>query len=287
MKRLRDYPFGLLAVAATLLLVLAYPVLSQQQPEAAVLALTQAVSAEPLLGGTISYQISVGNNGSDPVTDKGYNLTISDTLPAGLTFLSASIQPTFTSNQPDGSTRLLWDNISDLEVTEELVIEVTAGIDDALTLADSFTNSVSARLNTAPDNSGLWLEESSDLATGLQTIDIEVQAHQSTANEQATGAGEYDDNADWPYAYTVTVRNNDIDNTDDVEAVITLPPGIAYMGSPLLDGSPSTPGLTLLADGSLNLTWDLGTLTPAHFSDPVEITFATAIPYRYRTGGDS
>ena len=50
-----------------------------------VLKLNQVVSQEPLVGGQVAYTVKIANIGAQPVTDKGYNLTISDTLPAGLT----------------------------------------------------------------------------------------------------------------------------------------------------------------------------------------------------------
>lgn len=47
------------------------------------------------------------------------------------------------------------------------------------------------------------------------------------------------------------------------------------------------PSLTLQNDGSLQLAWNLGTLTSQHYTTPVTITFDAAIPYRYRTVTDT
>ena len=145
--------------------------------------------------------------------------------------------------------------------------------------------------NDAPDNSGVWITDSETLLHSPQAIDIEMSVNQSTADEQATGAGEYDGNPDWPYSYNVSVRNNDVGSTDDVTATITLPPGVAYMGNPVIspnpNSSPVTPTLTLEADGSLTLAWGLGTLTTAEYDAPVGITFETAIPYKFRTSADT
>ncbi|MEM7536899.1 MAG: FG-GAP-like repeat-containing protein [Chloroflexota bacterium] len=263
-----------------------------------VLALTQTISEEPLLGGTVQYELTVANNGATRLTDKGYNLTITNTLPSGLTFISASPSPTFISTEDDGSTSLIWDNIADLEVTEELGISIYAQLDSGLTVADTFINESGAQVNSVPDNSGTWIQVFSDLATNAQPVDIEMKAIQSTADEQATGAGEYqsispgqDGGADWPYEYQVTVRNNNVGSSDDVVATVVLPPGVAYMGGVNFSTNPNgvstTPALTLNDDGSLTLAWVLGQLTTAQYVTPIIIDFDVAIPYAYRTSDDT
>ncbi|MFK7803363.1 MAG: LruC domain-containing protein [Anaerolineae bacterium] len=261
-------------------------------PNAAVLTLSQKVGdSEPLLGGTISYDIVLGNSGTDPVTDKGYNVTISNTLPVSITFVSATINPTQIKTNDTGSTVLIWDNIADLEVNEQLELSIIGSIDPAISLSDSLTNTVVARMNEAPDNSLSWQKEVDSNVAALQALEIEAKAIQSTADEQATGAGEYDGSADWPYKYQATVQNNNVASTEDVVATIKLPAGVAYMGgatiSPNPNGSSATPVLALNDDGSLTLEWSLGTLTTAQYASPVVITFDTAIPYRFRTANNT
>ncbi len=253
-----------------------------------VLTLNQTISAEPLLGGDVTYRIAIGNTGANPVTDKAYNLTITDTLPAGLSYQSASIAPTSQQPQADGSTILIWDNITDVEVNEELTLDVTAVLSAGLTTVDSFENVVTIAANTIPDNSGDWLTKANTLVARPQAIDIELVAQQSTGDEQATGAGEYDGSADWPFRYTATVRNNNVGSTENVTATLLLPANLAYLGNPTVsNGASATPQLALQADGSLEMRWALGTLTTANYDDPVEITFDVAIPYRARTSADT
>ncbi len=255
------------------------------------LSLQQTISDEPLLGGNVVYKIKLENTAATAQIDRGYNLTITETLRSGLTFESASISPTFTQVQADGSTLIEWTNIADLEAQEDLEIFVTASIDSAVTIADTFDSVVEAEVNTMPDNSGAWISVSDTLLSGPQTIDIELEALQSTADEQATGAGEYDGNADWPYQYRATIKNNNVGSTENVVAKVILPAGVAYMGNPVISPNPNnanvTPSISLEADGSLELTWSLGTLTTAEYVTPVEITFDTAIPYKYRTSDDT
>ena len=255
------------------------------------LNVTQTITEEPLLGGDILFDLTLNNTGITPVFDKGYNLTISNTLPAGLIYLTANPAPTFIEEQEDGTTLIFWDNIADLDAAEELSIELRASISESLTIADQFTNQVTAAFNTVPDNSGTWLTVTDQLTANAQAIDIEALANQSTADEQATGAGEYDGSADWPYSYTLTVANNDVGQTDSVSVTAILPPSLAYMGNPQISPNPNSsnvvPTISLETDGSLVLSWELGTLTTAEYSQPVEITFDTAIPYRFRTAADT
>ena len=184
------------------------------QTNAPVLAVSQSVTAEPLLGGQIQYGITIANTGDTPVADRGYNLTVTDTLGIGINYVSANPSPTFVNNQEDGTTVLIWDNIADLEANEEMAFSVTAALSPTLTTANQFTNQVEAMFNDAPDNSGEWVTDSDTVIHSPQAIEIEMSANQSTADEQATGAGEYDGNADWPYSYTVTVQNNNVGSTE-------------------------------------------------------------------------
>ena len=283
------------------LLVGSLPALAHARPVTVllgtpVLSLTQTVSAEPLLGGQIGFTLTVRNNGATPVTDKGYNLTITDTLPSGLSFASADPPPSLVAVQADGTTRVVWDNLADVEVHEALEIALTTTLSGGLTVADTRLNQVSAQVNTAPDNSGPWVATTSSLSWKPQAVDLDLVAVPSTRVAQATGAGELTGapgaraGADWPFTYRVTVRNNNVGASSAVVARVTLPPGVAYLGSPTMSANSAisaTPAISLTADGSLQLTWALGTLTTARYADPVLISFAAAVPYAFRTLTDT
>ena len=280
--------FLILSVLVALTVGSVWQVLASSGP---VLTINHQISEEPLMGGQVVYKLTIGNQGSDPVTDKGYNLTISETLDANLTYSSATIAPSLVSTQEDGSTLLIWDNIADIEVNEEIDLFVTAVLSAGLTAADDFTNQFNVAVNTVPDNSGTWLNASDLLTARPQAIDIEMMPKQSTSDEQATGAGEYDGSADWPFQYEISVKNNNVDSTEYVTATAILPSSLAYMGSPVISPNPNMvaadPVIELLDDGSLKLDWALGTLTTAEYSTPVVITFDVAIPYRFRTSADT
>ena len=276
-----------------LLTSLAGPAVVQAAGGNPVLTLTHTVSQEPLLAGQVGYSLTVRNNGATPVTDRAYNVTITDTLPIGLVFVSAQPAPTSIVSQADGTTALTWDNIADLEAQESLQVAIVASLQNTLTTADTFVNQAGVRANSMPDNSGNPVQAVSQLAAQLQAIDIEATIVQSTADEQATGAGEYASapgrgpGADWPFTVRATVRNNNVGPTSAVVARVSLPAGIAYLGNVAFSSNPNsvstTPSLKLNNDGSLDLTWSLGTLTTAQHATPIAITFQAAIPYRFRT----
>jgi uncharacterized repeat protein (TIGR01451 family) len=217
----------------TLLVMLAaatiMPATTWAQGGSPVLALSHSVSQEPLLAGQVAFTLNVRNNGATAVTDRGYNLTITDTLPVGLTYMSADPAPTNVARQPDGTTALAWDNIADLEANESLGISIVATLANTVTVATDMVNRAGAKVNTMPDNSGAWVTAFSELSTRPQAIDIETSIIQSTAEEQAMGAGEYANapgrgaGADWPFQARVSIRNNNVGTTNGVVARVTLP----------------------------------------------------------------
>ncbi len=260
--------------------------------------LSQVVSQEPLIGGGVGYAVRVKNDGAVYLRDRGYNLTVSDTLPSSLAYTSASPTPSAVRKQSDGSTLLIWDNVADLEAGEHIDFAVNATLAQTLTVNSAFTNTASAQFNSAPDNSGAWSTALVHEVSTPQAIDIEASVLQSTAGSQATGAGEYNSiapgrgaGADWAYTYRVTVQNNNVASTTNVMAYATLPAGAAYLGnvtiSPNPNGAPTTPRIVLESDGSLELMWSLGALTTAQHAAPVVITFSAAVPYRFRTAADA
>jgi LruC domain-containing protein/uncharacterized repeat protein (TIGR01451 family) len=295
----RKYTWWMMAAIVVMLIAAGFApaVTSAQAGGNPVLAITQTVSQEPLLAGQAVFRLTVGNNGITPVTDRGYNLTITDTLPVGFTYVSANPTPTNVSAQADGATLLTWDNIADLEAGERLTVDIVAALAPTVKVVDELVNRAGAKINRMPDNSGAWIEQTAQLAVRPQAIDIETTIQQSTADEQATGAGEYaaspggKPGADWPFQVKVVVRNNNVGPTNNVAARITLPAGIAYLGNVVFSTNPNgvatNPLLALKQDGSLDLTWVLGNVTTAQFATPIEITFQAAIPYRYRAVTDS
>jgi uncharacterized repeat protein (TIGR01451 family) len=76
----------------------------------AALTTTKSVSSEPLLGGAMGFSIAVRNTASGGALEqnKAYNLTITDVLPAEVSFVSGSPAPTRVAHNADGTTTLVW-----------------------------------------------------------------------------------------------------------------------------------------------------------------------------------
>jgi len=155
------------------------------------LSLTKSVSDEPLLGGGIGFNLTVKNTAStgDPLEDdKAYNVSITDTLPAGVTFSSATPPPSLVIVNPDGTTTLVWNNLTDLEQQESTSVSIQATIKPTVTTATALVNSGTTSANQAPDNSQAYITATNTITAYPQAIDIEKRINQSTGVGQATGA---------------------------------------------------------------------------------------------------
>ncbi len=293
--------FRLALAALTLLALLPIHITHAAQMNAVggkpILTIEQAISEEPLLGGQVTYAITLRNTAATPVTDRGYNLSITTTIQSGLSFATANPPPALVAAQADGSTRITWSNLADLEAGEALEVALSAELDPALSAGAAFTSTVEAAFNTMPDNSGAWVSATHSLTAQPQALDLEADVVQSTSGHQVSGAGELTaapgarPGADWPFRYRLTLRNNHVGNTTAVTVHATLPPGVAYLGNPTISPNPTgaalSPVLTLQEDGSLVLDWPIGTLTTAQHTTPIVISFDAAVPYAYRTATDT
>jgi uncharacterized repeat protein (TIGR01451 family) len=260
------------------------------------LAVSQAVDLEPLLAGEIGYRVTITNTATRTGLDRGHNVTLVDTLPSGMSYVAADPTPTLIEPLSDGTTRVTWGNLTDLEARESIALSLTGRLSASLPFGTTLINRLDAQANTMPDNSGAWVQASGQISASPQAIDIEGRALPSSGVHQVSGAGEYpaapgrQSGADWAYRYRLEVRNNNLSASDSVVAVAILPPGAAYLGAPTIAPNPNAsaadPTLTLRPDGSLELRWSLGRLTTAQHTAPVLISFDAAIPYRYRTAAD-
>ena len=246
---------------------------------------------EPLLGGQLNYEIVVGVTGDDApprITDKVYNITISDTLPMMLTYKGASPSPTRIHKNKDGSTTLYWDNIADLNVNDSLSVKVSTVISNSASAASALVNSAMLAASQAPDNSAGQLTKSASVISYPAYIDIRKSVYQSTWGKQATGASGWEsvapgtDNstAQWPFYYQLTVQNNNVLSTTGVVVTDVLPSSIAYMG-----GAVPTPTAVLTGpNNSIQLVWNLGDLYTNAYAVPRVITVPVAVPYAKRSG---
>ena len=261
------------------------------------LAVTKTSVNEPLVGGVINYNILVentANTGDVLEDDKAYNIYITDTLPAGVSFVSANPTPNQIILQPDGTSLLIWADIQDLEQQESLSIDIVTQVDPVFPVGTTVVNSVEVLGREFPDGTGAVFIASDIDSAILQAIDIEKQLLQSTGVNQATGASGWESaapgtggGAEWVYQYTLSIQNNPVGATSNVIVTDILPAGIAYMGNPIFSANPNSVSVEptqIISGTDLLLVWDLGVLATDIYSNPIEITFDTAIPYRERAG---
>lgn len=276
--------------------------------QAAVLAVGElsgsgGISSEPLVGGTIGFNISVTNIPNPPpgtyFNDRLYNVTGVIVLPAGMTLNSCGLPPSSVSPGPGaGETTIIFDNIKNLEVNEVIDIGCTATLDASIDLGQPFDIQYRWEANTLPDESGTWMyfpaggpDAFAVISAQPQAFDLEKMPNPNTGEVQVNGAGAYVEGAggtgvNWPYNYTLSLTNNPLNPSTGIQVVDVIPPGVAYLGNDLVTctgaGAPAspTPARVLNGDGSITLTWNMNPLAPG---EVCTFGYETAIPYRYRT----
>ncbi len=271
------------------------------------LSSSASISGEPLVGGDITFSISVTNLPNPPpgtyFTDRLYNVTGEIVLPQYVTLGGCTIPPSSVAAGPGaGETTITFDNIKNLEVNEIITISCTATLGALIDLGDPFTIDYRWESNTLPDESGTWVYAPgpgagnfSAISAQPQAFDLEKIPNPNTGEVQVNGAGAYVAGAggtgvNWPYDYTLTLTNNPLNQSSSLQVVDIVPPGVAYLGNDAVvcdsGSAPAsvTPTRTLLGDGSIRLVWDFPSINP---SEVCTIGYDTAIPYRYRTGADT
>lgn len=183
------------------------------------LAVTKTASPDPaVLGGEITYTITVKNNGPDTAT----GVTVTDTLPAGVTFQPAQSTPGITVS---GSTLTF--------TAAELAAGNTATVTVVVTPAavGNYPNSVAVAANEGDPVPG---NNTASVTTAVvaPSADVAVTKTTSTPNVQP-GA-----NA----VFTITVTNRGPGTANSVSLTDTLPAGVTFLPEQ------STTGATL--DGS-------------------------------------
>ncbi|UMB62231.1 gliding motility-associated C-terminal domain-containing protein [Lutibacter sp. A80] len=176
------------------------------------IVLTKVVdNATPNAGDTVTYTVTVRNNGPAKVT----NLVVTDALPAGLTY--ANVMPSDgTWNAPNWKVDLLESGEE-----ETIVIEAIVGMDQGgMTLINTVSNTqdqIDSNL-TEDDANATIVVTSSDLAT-VKTVS------NATPNEGDT------------ITYTIAVTNNGPSAATGVSLIDNLPVGVTYVSNSTASGT--------------------------------------------------
>jgi uncharacterized repeat protein (TIGR01451 family) len=181
-------------------------------PQQADLALTKTVNdATPNVGETVIFTVTLSNKGPDAAT----NVSVSDALPAGLTFVSATPGQGSYSN-----TTGVW-----------TVGTVVSGTPETLTISATVA-SPSAETNTAT----ISHSDQFDPDTGNNTASATVTPQQADlvvgkqVSDPTPNVGEI-------ITYTVTVANDGPDTATGVALQDVLPAGVSYQSSSATEGS--------------------------------------------------
>ncbi len=180
------------------------------------LAVTQSDSPDPVqTGGTLTYSITITNNGPDAATD----VTLIDALPDGVTFVSATPDLAgATCNSAGGDVTCALGSFGPGFVGHVSIV-VTAGGS-----ADPISNVVVVTSSTPdPDFENNGAEESTTVTGGggSPSSDVAVTVAHSPQNV-VVGA---------PLTYTVTVTNNGPSTATNIVVTNTLPASVTFVSA--------------------------------------------------------
>ncbi len=200
-----------------------------EQAASADLSISVTVAPDPLtLGGNLTYTLTVTNQGPDSAPD----VIATDTLPSGVTFVSATggVKPANGQLTFELGTLANGDQAT-------LKIEVTPTSAGTLTDTADVTTQSGVRDPDSDDNTDT---ESSTVNPATSAADLSV-AVTAAPDPLTLGSGNL--------TYTLTVTNQGPDSAPDVIATDTLPSGVTFVSA-----------TGVLAPNSRTLTFDLGTL---------------------------
>ncbi len=199
-----------------------------ESPRQADLALAKSVSnASPNVGDTITFTVTLTNNGPDPAT----NAHVTDLLPAGLTFVSDSA----SQGAYDSTTGVWTVGTVTVGTPQTLQIQATVASPNAQTNAATITDA--DQFDPDLTNNGASATETP------QQADLRVT---KSVNNAAPNVGD-------TITFTVTLSNLGPNTATNVQVADLLPAGLSFVSS-----NPSQ-GNYLSGTG----VWTIGTVTAA------------------------
>jgi len=167
--------------------------------------------ATPLVGANVTYTILAQNNGPDDAT----GVEITDALPAGVTFVSAT--PSVGSYD---SASGLW-TIGDFANGASATLTIVVTVESPDPVLNTATVTHSDQFDPAPGNN------SSGISLNGRQIDIAVL---KVVDNTAPNVGD-------TVTFTITAHNNGPDDATGVEITDALPAGLTYLSSLPSQGS--------------------------------------------------
>jgi fimbrial isopeptide formation D2 family protein/uncharacterized repeat protein (TIGR01451 family) len=190
----------------------------------------------------------------------GFNLTMEDVLPAGVSYVTGSTTPgslggpQVLADEPvTGKTTLIWSNVSDLQPSSSFVLgfQLQGAIDTTVPTpttilypGDSYTDSASAYIEADPRYVPQFNADGSAVASSYTTeqsasANTEISPLETTVTdplpEHELERGVHDQQKIW----TLTVTNNDVHATALDEMDAWLPAGLEFLGCGGVDNTDS------------------------------------------------
>ncbi len=211
-------------------------------------------------------------------SEPGYNLTIRDVLPVGVSL--ASSQPAPTSVVEDapkaGQTTVIWQNLADLPPASSFAVSYSVRhAPSTIAVSTTYTNSADAYTNTNPrvvpsfDEAGRARSSTFD-DTDTATARTTVEALQVTKEEPSPEGELLRGLHDHVTTYTLDVHNNNVARTTGVALDDYLPANLEFLGCGGADHTteaPTNPGSTEEYAGS----GPLGGSAPSRCIAPDEV----------------
>jgi uncharacterized repeat protein (TIGR01451 family)/fimbrial isopeptide formation D2 family protein len=203
--------------------------------------------------------------------ERGYNLSFRDVLPVGVAYAGSAtpVEPRVMTNAPGpGETTLIFENVADLSGNSKYDLSFNVEPQPAvfqITKLHEYTDHAEAFVNSEPRFKpgfnakgeaigGTYTGNASAQATTELTAVEVVKSEPSPEGEILRGVHEHQT------VYTLTVKNNHVGPTGELEVEDLLPAGLEFLGCGTVDNTTDTktnPGSTEEYAGS-------GPIDPGH-----------------------
>ncbi len=238
------------------------------------LSIAKTHSGNAIAGQDLTYTLTVTNNGPS-VVPVGKTITVADTLPAGLTYVSSEGAGWTVSQGADDAQALTWTSTSGLAVNATSTIQVTVHLDTELQGAVDNTATVDGPTDLPdPDPSN---NSSTDPATVISSADVTIDKTVTSFDPSRDGKPV----AGGQVTYTLKVTNNGPSTARNV--TVTDPSITGLQITSISGGSDWT-----LTGGTLTYTGNGGLLEPGvGVASDITVTGTIAADYAAGLAADA
>ena len=227
------------------------------------LSITKSDAVDPVkVGENVTYTVTVSNNG--PQTAESIILT--DTLPTGVTFISATPDQGSCSE----SIGVVSCNLGNIDNASSVAVTVVV----KTTTAGAITNNASVTSNTSDSNT---INNSTSEQTTVNELLADLSISKIDAIDPITVGGHV--------TYTITVNNNGPDTAENVVVTDSLPTGVTFVSANSSQGSCSETNAIVTCNlenisngGNVIMTIRVSTTTVETITNNASATSSTGDP---------